>query len=206
MAKQVSPYFVNFVTMAEYSVRAAELLQHVFHNYDPSTLDEKRKEMHVIEHDEDQIKHKMMKHLVKEFVTPIDREDIIQLANDLDTVTDTIEEVLVRLYMYNIQSIPSDVLQLTDLIVECCKSLHAATTEFPNYQKSKTLMQAIIDVNTLEEKGDRLYVEAIRTLYTTNTDPIYISSWRTIIDRLEDCFDACENVADEMEIVAMKNS
>ncbi len=205
MAKN-NPYFQDFISMGECSVRAAEFLKSALDQFDPIDLNHHLKVMHEIEHAEDMIKHDMMKRLVKEFVTPIDREDIIQLANELDTVTDTIEEVLIRIYMYNLGAIRPEVLEFTTLIVSCCKSLQTALIEFPNFRKSTTLMQAIIDVNSLEGKGDALHVAAVRNLYTTETDALLISSWREIFDRLEDCCDACEDVADALEIVGLKNS
>ncbi len=206
MAKKNNPYFEDFITMAGFSCNAAEYLQTAFRNFQPNTLSEYRKAMHKIENAEDEVKHNMMGRLVKEFVPPIDREDIIQLANKLDDVTDKIEDILIRTYMYNIQSIHPAALELSDVIVRCCHTLKVAMDEFPNFQKSGKLRQAIIDVNSMEGESDLVYIRAVRDLHEREKDPVQISVWSELFDRMEDCCDACEHVADSMEIIIMKNS
>lgn len=206
MAKKNSSYYDDFITMVNFSCRAAEYLQTVLRDFRPETLPERREAMHEIEHAEDEVKHGMMKRLAKEFVTPIDREDIIELANELDEVTDKIDDVLIRMYMYNIKEVHPAAMAFTDVIVRCCKALQVAMREFPNFHRSTTLQQAIIDVNTMEEEGDAIYMVAMRTLYETPGDPVSIAAWSELYDRLEECCDACEHVADVMEIVVMKNS
>lgn len=205
MAKK-NPYFDDFIAMANISCRAAEYLQTVLSNFRQDTLAERRKKMHEIEHEADEIKHRMMRRLSKEFVTPIDREDIIQLSNELDDVTDKIDEFLIRMYMYNIKKVNPSALAFADVILRCCKALQKAMVEFPNYHKSTTLIQTIIDVNSMEEEGDALYIDAVHRLYEDSGDPVEISAWSELFDNLEDCCDACEDVADAMEIVIMKNS
>ena len=206
MAKRHSPYFKDFIEMIAFSVQAAEHLQSVLANFDPATLPEQRKAMHAIEHAADEVKHCLTRRLVKEFVTPIEREDIIHLAHELDNVTDKIDNILTRMYMYNITEVPPEALAFAGVILRSCKALHAAMAEFPNFQKSTKLMPLIIEVNTLEEEGDAIYIDAVRKLYKTNEDARQVVTWSELFDRLEDCCDACENLADAMEIVAMKNS
>lgn len=206
MAKKNSVYFDDFISMADLSCKAAENLEEAFRAFDPRAMPQRRREMHEIEHAADEVKHRMMARLVKEFVPPIDREDIIELANELDTVTDKIEDILIRMYMYNITSLRPEALAFADVILRSCRALQAAMVEFPNFHKSATLKQAIIDVNSLEEEGDKIYIDAVRALYEQGGDPLEIVSWSELFDRMEECCDACEHVADVMEIVAMKNS
>ena len=148
----------------------------------------------------------MMARLSKEFVTPIDREDIIQLANELDNVTDKIDDILIRMYMYNIVTLRPAAIAFSDVIVRCCNALHKVVSEFPHFHKSTSLIPAIIEVNTVEEEGDNLYIDAVRDLYQTCTNPLEVSVWSELFDRLEECCDACEHVADIMEIIVLKNS
>ena len=206
MAKKNSSYFDDFIIMSSLSVKAAEHLQRVLSNFDPSNLADQRQAMHDIEHEEDVIRHNVMTKLAKEFVTPIDREDIIRLANELDNVTDKIDDILTRIYMYNITEIRPESIKFADVIVRCCNSLAIALKEFPNFQKSAQLRQAIIDVNTMEEEGDAIYIDTMRRLYRSEDDAINVLTWSELFDRLEDCCDACEDVADLMETIAMKNS
>ena len=162
--------------------------------------------MHDIEHSADIAKHDMMKHLLKEFLPPIDREDISELAQEIDNVTDTVEDVLMQLYMYNIQTIRKESVEFSENIVICCSALKKAMSDFQNYKKSTIVTENIINVNNLEEVGDRLYTRSMRELYATSTDAIEIMTWTKNFNALEKCCDACEEVADAMESIIMKNS
>ena len=206
MSKKNSPYFDDFISMSEYSCQAAAYLQTVMSSFHADTLPQHREKMHAIEHTADQAKHDMMARLSKEFVTPIDREDIIQLANELDNVTDKIDDILIRMYMYNIVTLRPAAIAFSDVIVRCCNALHKVVSEFPHFHKSTSLIPAIIEVNTVEEEGDNLYIDAVRDLYQTCTNPLEVSVWSELFDRLEECCDACEHVADIMEIIVLKNS
>ncbi|MDL2323592.1 DUF47 family protein [Ruminococcaceae bacterium OttesenSCG-928-A16] len=205
MAKK-NEYFDTFQTLVDFSCQAAKELQTSLQEFDPMTLQGKMESMHEIEHNADDEKHTMMTKLAQEFVTPIEREDIILLANEIDEVIDKIEDVLMRIYMYNIKAIRPEALAFTDVIVRCTMALQVAMAEFYNFHKSKEIKQCIIDVNTMEEEGDALYIEAMRTLYTSDADAVTIVAWSETFDRLEECCDACEHVANVMESVMMKNA
>lgn len=206
MAKKKVSYFDDFITMMESSCKAADYLHQALLDFDPATLDDHCATMHIIENDEDTIKHGIMAKLVKEFITPIDREDIIEMANELDDVTDAIEDILIHIRMYNITEIRRDALDYVDIIIRSCNTLLEAIKEFPNFHKSKVLKDNIIAINTIEEEGDKLYIKAVSELFKTEKDPIAILAWNNVFDLLEDCCDSCENVADTMEMVMMKNS
>lgn len=199
-------YFEALVTFTDYSCQAAELLHSIIVNYDTEKLEEQMNQMHEVEHAADIAKHDMMRYLSKEFITPIDREDISNLGQQIDTVTDTIEDVLMQLYMYNIKTIRKEALEFSETIVGCCKALKTAMEDFHNYKKSKNVTENIISINNLEEAGDQIYKRALRTLHTTSTDPIEIMAWTKNFDCLEKCCDACEHVADVLESIIMKNS
>ena len=205
MAKTNS-YFEDFIKMIDLSCQAAEHLRSSLTDFQPETLAGQRAAMHEIEHAEDEVTHGILRRLAKEFVTPIDREDIIQLANELDDVTDKIEDILIRMYMYNVKTMRPAALVFAEVIESCCKALQQAMIEFPNFHKSNTLKQSIIAVNTMEERGDSIYIDAVRELYEDGSNAIEVAAWSELFDRLEDCCDVCEHVADIMEIIIMKNS
>jgi len=206
MAKKDNAYFDDFIKMIGLSCDAARYLNDYMKAFDPDTLESQQAAMHEIEHEEDMVKHAMMNRLVKEFVPPIDREDIVTLSHDLDHVTDKIEDILIHMYMYDIKEIRPDVLEFTDVIVRCCEALREAMIEFPHFKKSKIMAQKIIDVNTMENDGDAIYMKAVRNLYKSGASPIDTFIWSRLYDLFEDCCDACENVADELESIVMKNS
>lgn len=199
-------YFDAFVELAGYSCQAADLLNETIINYHAEELKDKMEKMHAIEHSGDKARHEMIKKLAREFITPIEREDIMAMADAIDTVTDTIEDVLMRMYMCNIRYVREHALKMTEIIVKCCDALKKALDEFHNFRKSQTLHDLIVDVNHLEEEGDRLYTEAVRDLYVNCKDFLEISGWDKTYDYLERCCDACEDVTDVIESVMMKNS
>ena len=206
MARKSDEYFNSFITQAEFSCQAADYLYESFSKFDPETLSERKEIMHEIEHAADEAHHRMTRKLVKEFVTPIEREDIIQLAAELDELTDKIEDILIRMYMYNVEKLRPDALLIAQVIKQCCDALIVAVKELPNFQKSDSLHKAIIEVNTLEEEGDQIYIDAMRSLYENEKDAKTVLIWSEMYDRLEDCCDTCEHVANILESVAMKNS
>ena len=204
--KKDENYFNTFVELVEYSCKAADLLNEIMNNYDKINLQEKMSEMHEIEHSGDTARHLMIKKLAKEFITPIEREDIMAMGDAIDNVTDTIEDVLMRMYMYNIKSVRDDALKMTDIIVKCCNSLKTALSEFYNFRKSQNLHKMIVDINHFEEEGDKLFTEATRHLYVSCDDFIELTGWDQVFYYLESCCDACEDVSDVIESVMMKNS
>lgn len=204
--KQDSFYFDNFVACAEDSCRAAQMLKETLEEFDPDSLKEKLDLIHEIEHSGDAKKHEMLDHLVKEFLPPIEREDIVSLSQNIDNMTDKVEDVMLRVYMNNVQEIEPNALKMTDVVIECCNAVRDLLVEFKNFKKSRTLKQLIIRINDLEEESDRLFMESIRGLYTESEDPIRIIAWRDIYIYLERCADACEHVADVVESVVMSNS
>ena len=199
-------YFENFIQCVECGCQAAMLLEENLANFDVNRLSENLDELHKIEHDADKKKHEMMGVLVKAFITPIEREDIILLSQCIDEVTDQIEDVLIRIYINNVHTIRPEALQFTKVIIRCCKVLKEIMEEFANFKKSKTLHVLIIEINALEEEGDRLFIDSMRRLHTEVTDPLEIIAWREIYNFLEKCCDACEHVADAVESVIMKNT
>lgn len=199
-------YFEAFVNLSSFSLRAAEILINNLKNFDRSKLKERTKEMHDIEHSADLAKHELMNVLTKEFLPPIEREDIISLSEKIDDVVDAIEDVLIGIEIFNVQTIRPEIIKFAELIINCCKSMHSALEDFENFKKSKSLHSAIIEINRLEEDGDALYINGVRELYQTTKDPIELMVWTEIYRRLEKCCDNCEGVANDIENVVMKNS
>jgi len=205
--KKQERFYEMFVEMSEYSCGAARLLRDILNDYDLEKIGFYMEKMHEFEHSGDVARHKMMKSLAKEFITPIEREDIMQMGESIDTVTDKIEDVLQKMYMYNIKTIRKDAIRAADQLIEIAELLKAALAEFHNFKKSKSINDMLIEINRLEEIGDRLYLEATRNVFTDpDIQPIEAFAWSHIFHYVEDVFDACEDAADVIEGVIMKNS
>jgi len=208
MKKQRSnEYFEGFVSGMESACKAAEYLENLVEHFDSERLAEQIDEIHVIEHEADINKHKLMQKLAKEFITPIEREDIILLLQQIDNVTDFIEDVVRKMFMYNTKSMRAEALEFAAIIKQCCYESRDALKELPGFQKnSERLEQAIVKVNDYEEQGDRLYCAAMRRLYCENAEAQDRITWTKLFDWMEACCDACEDVMESVELVVMKNS
>lgn len=204
--KKGNNYFEMFVDLVGYSCKAAECLHEVLTDFDPAKLPETMAAMHAIEHEADGGKHLLMERLSKEFLPPIEREDIIALAQEIDNVTDAVEDVLMKIYMYNITSIREDAIAFSDTLVHCAKALKNTMKEFESYKKSVCIHETIVEINRLEEEGDKLYQEAVHKLFAEAGDPINVFAWSQTYSRMERCCDACEHTANVVESVIMKNS
>ena len=204
--KSDSYYFENFIQCVDCGCQAARMLEENLAHFSEGDLEDRIRKFHEIEHDADKKKHEMMGVLVKAFITPIEREDIIQLSQCIDEVTDKIEDVMIRIYINNVKSIRPEAIEFTKIIIRCCETLKEIMQEFADFKKPKTLHGLIVEINALEEEGDRVYMEIMRRLHSEVSDPMEIIAWREIYNYLEKCCDACEHVADVVESVMMKNT
>ena len=206
MAKKNNNYYNMFSDIANDAIIAAHHLEKTVKNYNPDKMEKLNKTMHEIEHGADLKKHQMMKMLVAEFITPIEREDIATLSYMLDDVLDTIEEVFQMFFMYNVKSMRHEAIDFVDLIVRATEAMKACFDEFENFRKSDLIAQKIVEVNVVEEIADALYFKTVHELYSKEKDPIHIMVWVRLFDRFEKICDQCENVADAIGSVIMKNS
>lgn len=205
--KKQERYYEIFVEMAGFSCDAAVFLKEILGDYKPDRIDEDMDKMHAIEHDGDVARHQMTKLLAAEFIPPIEREDIMAMSEAIDTVTDKIEDVLQRLYMLDVTEVRKDAVVIADVVLKCCEALRDTLEEFSNFKKSKTIQDKIIEINRLEEVGDKLYIDAVREVFTDTTiPPLSAFAWYHIYGYLEEVFDACEDAADIVESVIMKNT
>ncbi len=204
--KQDAYYFETFFACVDHACNAANILNNTFQNFQPETLPQQLEAIHKEEHAADSRKHDLMEALAKAFITPIEREDIILLAQNIDDLVDKVEEVLIRSYSTNLQSSRPDAIKISSLVVDSCTAVRDLMAEFANFKRSKTLREKFIRINNLEEKGDKLFIDAIRDLHVNCTDPLEVFAWHELFRYLEHCVDACEHVADIVESVVMKNT
>ena len=204
--KQDSYYYNNFISCAEYSCKAVHLLKEILTHFNPQEISRRLDEIHEIERMADDKKHELTDKLAKAFITPIEREDIVELSHHIDDVTDKVEEVLIRVYINNVQKIPQEALQLLDVVCQCCEEVQNLLKEFADFRHSNKITQKIIAINMLEEEADSLYISNMRKLHTEGNDVLYIIAWTEIFNYFEKCADACEHVADTVGSIVMKNS
>lgn len=207
MSKKTEDFFFsNFIESAEISCEAAEMLKTVLCDFSVNTLPEKMKKMHEIENRGDANKHKMIHELVRAFITPIERDDIMKLSQKIDDVIDSIEDILIHIFMNNVVEIREDSIEFASLLIRCCNTTKETLEEFRNFKKSKKLRELIIEINHMEEEGDAMYINSMNRLHTTTKDLLAVIAWRDIYEFFEGCCDACEDVADILESIAIGNA
>lgn len=206
MAKGDKFYFENFAECTSLAREAANYLVECLENYDADEIDNMLEKMHVFEHSADKKKHKMNEMLAKAFVTPVDREDLDMLSHQLDNVLDLIEEVLQKLYIYDIKEIEPAAIEYAKKLVKACDLLCEIMAEFENFKKSKKLHSLIIACNDIEEECDKLYLSTMHELTKKSTDTLVTISWYRIYGCFEACADACEHVSECVGSIIMKNT
>lgn len=206
MAERNYNYFEKFVTLVNYSCEAAQMFSKTLDNFNNKTLEERLNAMHEIEHAADIEKHELVNRLAREFITPIEREDILTITDQIDDLTDFIEDIVMVMYMFNINSLRKEIFLFSEVIYKCCVALKNILIEFGNFRKSTSINDLIIAVNRLEEEADKIYVNSVKNLFATSNDPIEIMKWREIFNRAEKCCDSCEIIANSIEGIIMKNS
>ena len=199
-------YFEAFEKQTELACKEAKLLIEAIENFeDTKDFSVVMEKAHKLEHSGDMISHDIYTAIARDFVPPIDREDILALAESLDNVLDYIEAVVQRFYMYNVEEMHEGALEFAQTIYKSCKGLRAAMKEFSNFKKS-SIKDKVIEVNDLEEEADELFMNLMRRLYGKDALCMEVVVWTQIYSRMESCADACERVADLMNSIVIKNA
>jgi uncharacterized protein len=168
-----------------------------------SRLAEVSKEIRVLEHRGDEVIHEIFRRLNQTFITPIDPEDIHALSTKLDDVLDGIEDAVYRLVAYRVEPIPETIVRLSEIVVACSKSVSLAVQAL---EKNEKLIDHCIDINRLENEADRLLRSTIADLFNKEKDCIVLIKLKEVYELLEATTDRCEDVADVLQNVVVKNS
>ena len=160
-------------------------------------------QIHVLEEQADSILHEIYTRLNSTFITPLDPEDIQSLSSHLDDVIDGIEDAIQRMLDYRIDPLPGIAIELCRIVQSCCWILQKA---FAALAQGKPFMDHSIEINRLEEAADQLGRTAVRQLFDEERDPIRLIKLKEIYEFLEQTTDRCEDVADALQNVQVKNS
>jgi len=193
-------FYEKFKAMADQLRHGARLLETMLAT-DPPKAD-KAFEIKEVEHQCDYLTHEIIQSLNKTLVTPIDREDIHELARTLDDVMDAIDNAAGLLPLYRIDKIQEGARELTAVIVKQCDEIREAMSAL---EARKGVLERTIEINRLENEADRIHKAAIGKLFDEETDPIAVMKWKEILDLLEEATDACEDVANLLENVVVKH-
>jgi predicted phosphate transport protein (TIGR00153 family) len=194
-------YFELFEEASQNALRATSLLDEMLSTYpDSKAITQQITEC---EHEGDRITHDIIHRLNQTFVTPIDREDILALASALDNIVDFTEEVAVFLELYKIEA-PMDQAILLSHTLRA--ATHQIADAMPRLRGFGDISHYTVEINRLENDGDRIMREAVASLFDTGIDPMVVIRWKDLFERLESAIDATEHVAYILEGIIIKNS
>jgi uncharacterized protein len=182
-------------------LRAAGLLEEMLRDFPERNA--LARDILICEQEGDRITHDIIQRLNQTFVTPLDREDIHELAAALDDVVDYTEEVADYLGLYKIEAPMSQAQELAKVLHLAARQIAEA---MPRLRGFKDLSPYTVEINRLENDGDRITREAIASLFDNGIDPMVVIRWKDIFERLEEAIDATETVANILEGIVIKNS
>lgn len=190
-----------FVELAENVLAATQAMVAMLEDFSHPAADAEK--IKNIEHANDTITHNLLKKLNRTFITPFDREDIHELASKIDDVLDLTDAAASRLVTYRIEKVRPGVVDLARSVSEAAREMVAAVRVLD--QKDDVLGHCI-EINRLENEADRLCRNLIAELFEQEKDPVQIIKWKEIIEVLEIAADKCEDVANVIETITLKNA
>jgi hypothetical protein len=198
---QEENYFDLFNEMATHIHASAKLLAEFFNDFERA--EHYIHKIKYLEHQCDELTHTVVKRLNQTFFTPIDREDIYALAKALDDVIDLIDAVANHAMLYRVTRVPEAARKQADVIVRATAQIMQAV---PKIKTHAGMQQYFIEIHTLENEGDSLFREAVAQLFQDHEDPLEVIKWKDLYETLEKGIDKCEDVANVLESVALKNA
>lgn len=154
-------------------------------------------ELDSIESEGDELTHKLQNSIATVFITPLDKEDLRELSQALDDVTDLIEAAAARAELYSLTEPRPELMPMVKVLVQLTKHVHSAIKELNgNFAHSASLRSTLLEIHTLENENDREYRSALRNLFhEPNPDALYVMKWKELFERIEAAADKCETIA-----------
>ena len=194
-------FYDDFIAMAEQIRHGSQLLDAMLAPEKP--VWDRADEIKEVEHKCDFLTHEIIQRLNRTFVTPLDREDIHELARSLDDVMDAIDASATILKLYHIDSVRPGARELARLVLDSTEQLVGAVKAL---EKRKGVAECAVEINRLENEADRAHQAAVQALFADERDAVVIIKWKEIFDFLEQATDRCEDVANVLEGVVVKHA
>ncbi|HYS19594.1 MAG TPA: DUF47 family protein [Gemmatimonadales bacterium] len=194
-------FFDLFVQVADRNKEAAQLLRDLF-DVAPERRTPIVERIKRLEHEADQVTHEVVNRLDRTFITPLDREDIHQLASDLDDVMDVMDGTARRAQIFHLGVAPAGVRQLTEVIQRMVTVLAEGVRRL---KQGDDVMKYCVEAKKLEEEGDAIYNEVLGQLFEREKDALEVIKWKEIYDNLERTLDEAEDVANVLESITLKH-
>src|ERR1700733_5878883 len=204
--KDKKVFFPLFEQAANNVVVMATMLVETVNSVNPATREELIRQIDKLENKGDEITHQLYLELGKNFITPFDREDIHQLASAIDDVADNIQGAANRMSLYRIDDFNDHIKKLSELILQCSTELAKAIRELKDLKNVRSIADSCIRINTIENQADNVFDRAVADLFLYEKDAIRVIKHKEILAALETATDMCEDAANVMESILVKNA
>ncbi|HXG38391.1 MAG TPA: DUF47 family protein [Bacteroidota bacterium] len=200
-------FFGHFERASENLITAARIFKDLMSNsMSKEERAQKIRKIEELEHKGDEVTHQIYNDLGTTFVTPLDREDIHQIASKLDDVLDYIHGAATRIVLYRVETISPEQERLACMIYDAVEELHKAIARLRDLRSVEAIRESLVKVNSIENEADDLFERAIANLFETCKDPILLIKTKELLVSLETATDKCEDVANAIESIIVKNA
>jgi hypothetical protein len=175
----------------------------ILNNYEQSEA--KIAKLKEIEHEADIITHRTYEKMHRTFLTPLDREDIYNLVNKMDSVLDMIEAAAVRMQLYKIKKPAEEIKEQARILNEAIGKVKKIVHALRDKKKFKEILEDCVEINTLENEGDIVLRMTMARLFEREKDPFELIKWKEIFERIEESIDVCEDVSNIIEGIVLKH-
>jgi predicted phosphate transport protein (TIGR00153 family) len=197
-------FYEFFESSVKKVVEGAVQLEDLIRDFRDVSL--KAKKIKDTEHEGDVITHDTIEMLNRTFVTPLDREDIHDLISSLDDVLDYIEACAERLSLFKIGKTTEEAMLLVGVLVKAVQELEQAVFKLRGLRGADSIMKNCIEINRLENEGDYVCRAAVAKLFEPENNPLEVIKWKEIYETMENAIDRCEDVANVLEGIMLKNA
>jgi hypothetical protein len=202
MIPKEEKFFDLFYELAIKIEEGGELFLDMVEHYEYS--EQKIAKLRVMEQEADVITHRTYEKMHKTFLTPIDREDIYALVNKMDSILDMIEASAARMSLYKVKVPAKEIIDQAKILNKAIKKVKYIVHAMKNMKNAKMILDACVEINTLENEGDIVMRMTMTRLFEQEKDPIELIKWKEIFERIEEAIDVCEDVANVVEGIVLK--
>ncbi|HEX7533702.1 MAG TPA: DUF47 family protein [Syntrophales bacterium] len=204
MIPKEEKFFDLFYELATKIEEGGELFLDMVEHYEYS--EPKIVKLKELEHEADVITHRTYEKMHKTFLTPIDREDIYALVNKMDSILDMIEASAARMSLYKVKVPAKEIIDQAKILIAAIKKVKYIVHAMKNMKNAKMIIDACVEINTLENEGDIVMRMTMTRLFEQEKDPIELIKWKEIFERIEEAIDVCEDVANIVEGIVLKHA
>ena len=196
-------FYDLFEELADKIEEGSNLFLDMLLNY--GSFEQRLSKLKEIEHEADIITHRTYEKMHTTFLTPIDREDIYALFNKMDSILDMTEASAIRMSLYKIKAPKEELIQQAKLLNEATAKVKQVVRGLRDMKNAKMILDACIEINTLENAGDQILRSTMANLFEREKDPFELIKWKEIFERFEEAMDVCEDVSNIVEGIVLKN-